>query len=116
MRGRPLQQLADGTAKDWPEEVFLQISESQVGRAVRTTRWKYSVVAPGKHGGRDPDSDLYVEEYLYDLDADPHERNNLVADPAYGDVRAELCATLVRRMAEAGESEPTIGPAPGAGP
>jgi uncharacterized sulfatase len=112
MRGRPLQQLVDGTAADWPEEVFLQISESQVGRAVRTDRWKYSVSAPDRKGWEDPDSDVYVEEYLYDLDADPHERNNLVTDPAHGDVRAELRATLIRRMREAGESGPAIRSAP----
>jgi arylsulfatase A-like enzyme len=28
MQGRPLQGLVDGTAKDWPKEVFIQISES----------------------------------------------------------------------------------------
>ena len=50
MRGRPLQELVKGEATDWPEEVFLQIGESQVGRAVRTKKWKYSVRAPGKGG------------------------------------------------------------------
>ena len=64
-----------------------------------------------KRGGEDPDSDHYVEAYLYDLDADPHERNNLVRDPAYADVRAELCERLKRCMAEAGESVPVIVPA-----
>lgn len=111
--GRPLQGLVDGMATDWPEEVFAQISESQVGRCIRTRKWKYSVVAPGMAGGRDPDSDTYVEEYLYDLEADPHEKSNLVADLALAGVRAELAATLKRRMVEAGESEPEILPADG---
>ncbi len=110
MRGRPLQGLVDGTAKDWPEEVFVQISESHVGRAIRTKKWKYSVLAPGKKGG-DPDSDVYVEDFLYDLEADPHERHNLVADPAYADVRAGLAETLKRRMIQAGEKKPVIHPA-----
>jgi len=108
MRGRPLQGLVDGTATDWPQEVFAQISESQVGRCLRTKRWKYSVSAPDRRGWRDMDSDTYVEEYLYDLDADPHERNNLVSDPSLTAIRAELAETLVRRMVEAGEKEPTI--------
>jgi uncharacterized sulfatase len=108
MRGRPLQALVEGTATNWRQEVFVQISESQVGRAIRTERWKYGVTAPDKHGGRDPASDHYVEQYLYDLDADPFERNNLVADPAHAGLRAELAETLKRRMAEAGESVPTI--------
>ncbi len=111
MRGRPLQALADGTATDWREEVFVQISESHVGRAIRTAKWKYSVRAPDKEGWQDPDSDVYVEDYLYDLDADPHERSNLAADPAYEDIRAELRATLIRRMVDAGEAAPTIEPA-----
>ena len=107
MRGRPLQRLVDGTATDWPQEIFAQISESHCGRCIRTKQWKYAVRAPDKTGG-DPDSDVYVEDFLYDLDADPHERNNLVADGAYAGVRAELAATLTRRMAEAGEPEPEI--------
>ena len=111
MRGRPLQPLAEGTTENWPQEVFLQISESQVGRAIRTDRFKYAAYAPDKQGGKDPGSDRYVEQYLYDLEVDPHERNNLVTDPAYAAVRAELAETLVRRMVEAGELRPTLSPA-----
>ena len=107
MQGRPLQGLVDGTAMDWPDEVFAQISESQCGRCIRTRQWKYSVTAPEKGGG-DAASDVYVEDFLYNLDADPHERNNLVADAAYAEVRAELAATLIRRMVEAGECAPEI--------
>ena len=66
--------------------------------------------APEKTGS-DPDSDVYVEDYLYDLESDPHERNNLVSDPAYKDIRAELNERLKKKMAEAGEQEPEIRPA-----
>ncbi len=104
--------LLQGSRADWPEEVFLQISEAQVGRAVRTERWKYSVSAPDKHGGRDPDSDHYVEEFLYDLQADPYELHNLVNYDAYGEVKASMRERLLRRMAAAGEGQPTIEPAP----
>ena len=110
MRGRPLQSLVDDTATDWPEEVFLQISESHCGRAIRTKKWKYSVRAPEKKGS-DPDSDIYVEDYLYDLKSDPHERNNLVSDPGYAGIRAELAERLKRRMVQAGEEKPGIRPA-----
>ena len=55
-----------------------------------------------------PDSNVYVEDLLYDLERDPHERNNLAADPAYTDLRGELAQTLKRRMVEAGEKEPDI--------
>lgn len=111
-QGNPLQGLVDGTAEDWPEEVFLQISESQVGRAIRTERWKYSVTAPDKHGGTDPASEIYVEDILYDLQSDPHEKYNLVRHPFFADVRAELAIRLKRRMAEANEETPEIRPAP----
>ena len=109
MRGRPLHELVHGTPEDWPQEVFLQISESQCGRAIRTKKWKYSVRAPHKEGD-DPAADWYAEDFLYDLEADPHERNNLVTDPGLADVRATLAARLKRRMVEAGEEEPVIVP------
>lgn len=111
MRGRPLQTLVDGTASDWPEEVFLQISESQVGRAIRTRRWKCSVSDPSKPGWGTAGSDCYTEEYLYDLERDPHERRNLVRDPECAQTREELASILRRRMHAAGEAEPTIVPA-----
>ena len=111
MQGRPLQGLVDGTAKNWPEEVFIQISESQVGRAIRTKRWKYSVRAPERQGNRDSGSEVYVEDFLYDLEKDPHERNNLVADGALAAVRAQLAEKLKRHMVKAGEPAPRILPA-----
>ncbi len=111
MRGRPLQQLVGG-AEDWRDEVFIQISESQVGRALRTDRWKYSVRDPQKHGVQDSSSDRYVEDFLYDLDADPHEKNNLVADPAHVEVRADLAARLKAHITEVEGMEVSIDPAP----
>ena len=57
---------------DWPTETFVQISEAQIGRAVRTHRWKYGVDAP--QSMRDhylepigSASLQYQEQYLYDL-------------------------------------------------
>lgn len=94
-----------------PDDVFIQISESQVGRAVRTAKWKYSVYAPDKHGWKDMDSDVYVEQFLYDVENDPHEVNNLIADPALAEVRAELRERLLARMEKAHEKRPTILPA-----
>ena len=111
MQGRPLQGLANGAAAGWPGDIFAQISESHVGRCVRTARWKYSVRAPGLHGGAQPGAERYVEDCLYDLEADPHELNNLAASPAHAAVRDELAARLKRRMVAAGEREPVIEPA-----
>jgi uncharacterized sulfatase len=108
MRGRPLQDLVAG-ANDWRDDIFVQISESGTGRAIRTKRWKYCVWAPG-HAM--PASDEYTEQYLYDLDADPFERNNLVSDPKLAPVRKKLRALLLRRMTAIGEKKPKILPAP----
>jgi arylsulfatase A-like enzyme len=109
--GRPLQGLADGSAKDWPKEVFVQISESACGRAVRTKRWTYCVEAPkGKARHGTCDSDVYHEAFLYDLQADPHQRNNLIGSTDHEKTRVELRETLLRRMAAAGEKPPKILP------
>ncbi len=118
MRGRALQGLAAGKSRDWPQEVFVQISEAGTGRAIRTRKWTYAVEAPRSRdaeakrsgaGGVDSESsDLYIEKYLFDLEADPGQHANLVADPRYAATRAELGALLKHRMVLAGEKEPEI--------
>jgi len=118
--GHALQGLVARTARDWPQEVFVQISEAGVGRAIRTRKWTYAVESPksgtadvkkGETGRAESGgSDVYVEKYLFDLEADPGQHENLVADPRYAAVRAELSALLKRRMVLAGEKEPEIRP------
>lgn len=82
------------------DSVFMQISESQIGRAVRTKKWKYSVTAKNKDCAY---AESYTEDFLYDLENDPYEKNNLVSDPAYADVRADLRELLTGYMKKAGE-------------
>lgn len=112
MQGRSLLPLVRGERAGWPDDVFIQVSESQVGRAVRTRRWKYSVVAPDKDGWNDMASDAYTEQHLYDLDADPYELANLIGCASHERVSAVLRERLVRRMVAAGEPVPVIHPAP----
>jgi arylsulfatase A-like enzyme len=112
MEGRSILPLLRGEREEWPEEVFVQISESQVGRAVRTRRWKYSVVAPDRDGWQHAASDHYVEECLYDLGTDPYELTNLIGLESHREVAKVMRERLVRRMVEAGEAPPTIEPAP----
>ncbi|RMD73980.1 MAG: arylsulfatase, partial [Lentisphaerae bacterium] len=110
-RRRPLQELTQAldAEQPWPDDVYIQISESQCGRAIRTHRWKYSVRAPDVP--RDAlYAERYVEDFLYDLENDPHERNNLVADPNYRSVREELRERLLRNMREANEPPAEIIP------
>ena len=51
-----------------------------------------------KNGWLDADSDTYREEYLYDLEKDPWELNNLVLDKEYERVRKQLGERLRERM------------------
>jgi hypothetical protein len=83
-----------------------------VGRALRTARWKYSVGAPDADRWADAGADRYVEQFLYDLEADPHELTNLIGFESHQEVAARLRQRLIERMVEAGEPAPTIEPAP----
>jgi len=108
MQGRSILPLLRGNKEGWPEEVFIQISESQVGRAVRTRRWKYGVVAPDKDGWNDPAAKHYIETYLFDLEADPYELTNLIGLESHQQVATVMKERLLRRMVAAGEVKPTI--------
>ncbi len=78
-----------------PNEVFAQISESRVGRCVRTPEWLYAVYAPGVNGGEAAAADVYADDFLYDMKKDPWQLENVVADPAYAEVKAELRQKLL---------------------
>ncbi|MGH3585781.1 MAG: sulfatase-like hydrolase/transferase [Pseudonocardia sp.] len=108
MAGQSLLPLLRGTPDPRPDDVLVQISESQVGRALRTPRWKYAVVAPGADGWTTPAADRYVDSHLYDLEADPHELHNLVDSPTHRGVLARLRARLVERIAEAEGVRPVL--------
>jgi arylsulfatase A-like enzyme len=92
------------------EEVFIQISEHHIGRALRTTRWKYEIEAPGMDGWRDSGSDFYVEARLYDLEEDSNELRNLISTHEQADIRALLRTRIAALMEEAGEARPEILP------
>ena len=112
MQGRSMKPLARGPVADWPAESFTQISEAEVGRCIRTVRWKYSVQAeqadmlPNHQGAT-----RYTEAFLYDLQADPYELKNLVGRTHLRDVADSLQKRLLARMAEVGEDLPEIVPA-----
>ncbi|OAB48576.1 sulfatase-like hydrolase/transferase [Paenibacillus antarcticus] len=112
MQGRSIMPLLQGAKvrneANWPEEVFVQISESQVGRAVRTRKWKYGVIAPDVDGFTVPSSDSYDEAYLYDLDSDPYELTNLIGFDSHAETANVMRSRLLRRMTDVGEAIPTI--------
>ncbi|MFD2357513.1 sulfatase-like hydrolase/transferase [Nonomuraea ferruginea] len=111
MQGRSFLPLLRDARADWPEEVFFQVSESEVGRGIRTERWKYYVVAEDADGWHDQAAPRYREQALYDLASDPHELVNLAGLRSHVKEAAGLRERLARRMAAAGETEPVIEPA-----
>ena len=108
MRGKKLQNLVEKENASWKDEIFIQISESQVGRAIRTKKWKFAVEAPKKSGFLYAKSDKYVGQYLYDLESDPDERNNIIDHPEYNEIKFELAQKLKKQMEDAGESIPNL--------
>lgn len=91
--------------------VFMQISESQCGRAIRTDRFKYAVRDLSPVGYAHHSSKVYFEDYLYDLQNDPIEKHNLIKNPKYSKIRQELKYLLLEQMKNAGEEPPVILPA-----
>lgn len=108
MIGENLADVVQGRCPDRPNEVFAQISESRVGRVIRTPDYAYSVYAPGLNGGQYPASDLYADDFLYDLKADPYELRNLIDDPAYADIKLDLRRRLLRWISQAENAQPVI--------
>jgi arylsulfatase A-like enzyme len=108
MAGRSIRPLLRGQNEDWPAEILVQISESQVGRALRTYRWKYAVSAPDGDGRTDPSAAVYHETELYDLEVDPYELTNLAGLESHSDLCDNLRARLITRMTAAGEAAPEI--------
>jgi arylsulfatase A-like enzyme len=112
MEGRSILPLIRDKTIDWPDDVFIQISESQIGRAVRTSRWKYSVSAPGRNAVLESAADCYVEEFLYDLEADPNELCNLIGYASHQEVSAVMRKRLLRYIQEVEGYQPDILSAP----
>lgn len=77
------------------DHIFLQISESQLGRAIITDKYTYSVKKPFSFGIEKATSKLYKEDLLYDNIADPAQHKNLVRNRKYKDIKRELKKTLL---------------------
>ncbi|MDE6189954.1 MAG: sulfatase-like hydrolase/transferase [Clostridia bacterium] len=77
------------------DHIFLQISESQLGRAIITDKYTYSVKKPFSFGLRKATSKIYKEDLLYDNTVDPAQHRNLIKDKNYKEIKNELKAILL---------------------
>ncbi len=134
LQGVSLMGLLHGHARSAREEIFAGSTwhaAYEPQRAIRTTRHKYirrwgdraTPVLPNTDDG--PSKELLIrngwaereipKEQLYDLLFDPNEANNVLAQPAYAEVRNDLSERLMRWMGEtedpllAGHVDPPAG-------
>lgn len=119
----PLMHDADARAS-WPNEVFIQISESELARALRTPEWTYVALSPDSDPSKDSASLHYRDYQLYDNKADPFQLVNMagrldtlwpsntplhyIGDRSMKEVTDHLRTRLIERMVEAGEARPKI--------
>lgn len=108
MPGFPLQTLLMQPGKEIHDGIFIQISESCVGRALRTREYTYCVEVPIQPADQERFSRMlwtgewegnpmacaspsfYREAYLYDLKRDPFQRENQIRSFSYRRVREKL--------------------------
>jgi arylsulfatase A-like enzyme len=118
MQGRsfmPVLRSPEGRAS-WKQEAFIQFAASAIGRALRTDKWTYCAIDPGKDGMAAPNSSTYQEYAVYNVGADPHQLLNLVERHETGnwdefsnrtDIN-ELRERLRERIVQAGEGKPVV--------
>ena len=96
MIGENLLDVAEGKIPDRKNEVFAQVSESRVGRVLRTPDYLLGVVAKGLYGGKYKDSEVYTVDYFYDMRTDPNQLQDIKADERYRNTIRNLCDELER--------------------
>ena len=106
MQGHSVMPLLDRKTEGWRNEVYIEISESLTGRALRTPQWTYAVATPTSQ----KNSARYNEYILYDRYADPFQHVNLAGRIETKDISAHLRQRLIERIAEAGDPKPIIDP------
>ncbi|HZT23176.1 MAG TPA: sulfatase-like hydrolase/transferase [Verrucomicrobiae bacterium] len=104
----------------WRNEIFIQVSEAESSRALRTPEWTYVALAPDADPRRDSGSLKYQDYRLYNNFADPAQIINLcgrndppklvhyVGDRSLRRITDELRERLLVRMVDAGEPRPQI--------
>ncbi len=89
------------------DSVFIQISESQCGRAIRTKEYTYSVSSPLPLSSY---SNIYFEDYLYDNSKDKIQKNNLIRSKEYVKIKKKLKKILINQINMVEGKKPIILP------
>lgn len=90
------------------EYVYIEISESQLGRAIRTRDYIYSMRKPRSLGVESADAKVYRDDKLYDLNIDPHQQKNLIFDPKYNAIKRNLQGIIAKELKERFNQTPKI--------
>ncbi len=86
---------------------FIQISESQCGRAIRTKDYTYSVSSAKFLSSH---SNVYFEDYLYDNTKDKSQKNNLIKSKEYAQIKSGLKTLLLNQIEKIEGKRPLILP------
>ncbi|MFI3229441.1 MAG: sulfatase-like hydrolase/transferase [Bacillota bacterium] len=97
-RGEPLQSfVADSKKKH--DAVYMEISESQVGRAIITEKYTYAVKSLSPFVLKKSAS-FYFDNFLYDNEADPNQKVNLIRSKKHKDIVREMRMKLKEKVRE----------------
>lgn len=111
MRGKSLLPLMHDQAarEQWTDAKLIQISESMIGRALRTRDWTYCV-ADMNTKEKVPNGKSYREYQMYDQRSDPAELVNLAGREEYKPQAELLRKQLTELLADSGEPNAIIEP------
>lgn len=90
------------------DHIFMQISESQLGRAIITDKYTYSVKAPLSMGITKAKGKLYKEHLLYDNEKDKAQHKNLIKNKAYKEIKKQLKEILLEDIRQIEGINPKI--------
>ncbi len=110
MKGKSLLPLIhDPQARiDHKNQALIQISESMVGRAIRTGEWTYCVADPDADGHTVSSSMHYQEYQMYNNYGDPAQLVNLAGRQQFKESAVQLREELLNMIVASGEAEPAI--------
>ena len=112
VQGKSTLGLISGKDQGWRNDVFIQMSEFWVARALRTPEWTYVVAAPreGAEHKPAPNAPRYSAFQLYDNRADPCQLVNLAGRRETADIEEHLRQRLKARIVEAGDKPANLLP------